>query len=48
MVPDSAAPAVRSGARLPDLVAAIHPHPTLTESFALAARAGLSARTVQR
>jgi len=43
-----AALAVRSGARLPDLVAAIHPHPTLTESFGLAARAALAARTVER
>ncbi len=43
-----AALAVRSGARLSDLVAAIHPHPTLTESFGLAARAAMAAQTAQR
>lgn len=39
-----AALAVRSGARLADLMAAIHPHPTLTESFGLAASAAMAAR----
>jgi len=38
-----AALAVRSGMRLEDFVDAIHPHPTLTESFGLAARAAMSA-----
>ncbi|HUX14716.1 MAG TPA: NAD(P)/FAD-dependent oxidoreductase [Spirochaetia bacterium] len=43
-----AALAVRSGVRLSDLVAAIHPHPTLTESFGLAARAAMAERPSQR
>ena len=34
-----AALAVRHGLRIDDLAAAIHPHPTLTEAFGLAARA---------
>lgn len=38
-----AALAVGSGVRLPDIVNAIHPHPTLTESFGLAARAAIAA-----
>jgi dihydrolipoyl dehydrogenase len=38
-----AALAVRSGAHLADLVAAIHPHPTLTESFGITARAAMDA-----
>ncbi len=38
-----AALAVRSGMRLADVADAIHPHPTLTESFALAARAAMAA-----
>jgi len=36
-----AALAVRLGLRLEDVAQAIHPHPTLTESFAFAARAAL-------
>jgi hypothetical protein len=36
-----AALAVRSGAHLADLAAAIHPHPTLTESFGITARAAI-------
>ncbi len=43
-----AALAVRGGARLADLEAAIHPHPTLTESFGLAAHAATMARGRQR
>lgn len=39
-----AALAVRSGSHLADLVAAIHPHPTLTESFGIAARSAAMAR----
>jgi dihydrolipoamide dehydrogenase len=39
-----AALAVRRAARLSDLADAIHPHPTLTESFGLAARAAMAAR----
>lgn len=42
-----AALAVRSGARLSDLTAAIHPHPTLTESFGLAARAAMAAHSAK-
>ncbi len=33
---------VRNGVRLGDIAAAIHPHPTLSESFAVAARAAMS------
>jgi dihydrolipoamide dehydrogenase len=34
---------VQSGIRLPDIADAIHPHPTLTESFGFAARAAAAA-----
>jgi len=39
-----AALAIRAGVTLPDLAGAIHPHPTLTEAFGLAARAVLGKR----
>lgn len=39
-----AALAIEAGVTLPQLAAAIHPHPTLTEAFALAARMALAGR----
>lgn len=39
-----AALAIRAGVTLPHLAQAIHPHPTLTEAFGLAARAALGNR----
>jgi len=39
---------VRSGLPLEAIAGAIHPHPTLTESFVLAARAALAAEMAHR
>jgi len=41
-----AALAIRTGVTLPQLASAIHPHPTLTESFGLAAGAALTSESV--
>jgi dihydrolipoamide dehydrogenase len=38
---------VRSGLPLEAIAGAIHPHPTLTESFVLAARAALAAEEMK-